>query len=81
MKKLIVLSALFIVSISCNSKNSTENNDATGDTTNKAGLTNPSANDTTKQPDGMINGSVISTDTAAINVQNAENKAKKAEKK
>jgi hypothetical protein len=77
MKKIIVISALFITSMSCNSN---QNNEASGDTTNNAGLTNPSAIDTTKHPDGMINGNVISTDTAAINVQNSENKAKEAKK-
>jgi hypothetical protein len=81
MKKLIGVSALFIVLTSCNGNHSSENNDSSGDTNSNAGLTSPSANDTTKQPDGMVNGSVISTDTAAMNVQNSENKAKKAVKK
>ena len=80
MKKLLAVTALFIGLSSCNGNNSAENNGSAGDTANNAALTNPSANDTTKQPDGMVNGSVISTDTAAMNVQNAENKAKESGK-
>ena len=78
MRKFLLLSSLLIGLLSCNG--STENNTSDTDTTNQAGLTNPSAIDTTKHPDGMINGSVISTDTAAMNTQNAIDKAKGAKK-
>jgi hypothetical protein len=79
MKKFLMFSALFIGLLSCNS-NSSESNDVTSDTS-QAGMTNPSAIDTTKHPDGMINGSVVSTDTAAMNVQNSVDKANEAKKK
>lgn len=80
MKKLIVFSTLLIVLSSCNSNGSSESNMATGDTTDKAGMTNPSAIDTTVHPNGITNGSVISTDTAAMNVQKSVDKAKAADK-
>jgi hypothetical protein len=80
MKKNIIFSALLMALLSCNSNSSSDSNAAGGDTTNATGLTNPSAIDTTKHPDGVINGSVISTDTAAMNVQNSINKAKEAKK-
>ena len=79
MRKITILSALVIAFSSCGGSGSTDNN-AVGDTAN-AGLTNPTAIDTTKHPDGMINGSVISTDTAAMNMQNSINKAREAQKK
>jgi hypothetical protein len=77
MKKITVFSALLFVLASCNS-NTSNSNAANNDTASNAELTNPSAVDTTKHPDGMTNGSVISTDTAAMNVQNSINKAKGA---
>ncbi len=76
MKKLCIISALFIFLISCSSST---NNDADKDnknnTADSSGLTNPSAIDTVKHPTGMDNSSVISTDTAAMNVQNTIKKA------
>jgi hypothetical protein len=86
MKKLLMVSALFIALASCNSSSSNESasgsseSTTSGDTTNKQGLTNPSAIDTTKHPDGMINSEAITTDTAAMNTQNSVNKAKAAQK-
>lgn len=80
MKKLCIISALFITIISCNS-NSSDNDAATGNTTDTAGLTNPTAIDTTKHPGGMINSSVISTDTAAMNTSNSYKKLDSAKKK
>ena len=82
MRKIIVFSALVIALTSCGGSGSTDNNNAmVGDTGTEAGMTNPTAIDTTKHPDGMINGNVISTDTAAMNMQNSLNKAKQAKKK
>src|SRR5438045_1727041 len=75
MRKIIVCSALLINMVACNS-NSSSSNKAAGDTTQNTGLTNPSSVDTTKHPDGVVNVTVISTDTAAINVQNSVNKGK-----
>ncbi len=81
MKKLLIVSAIFISLTSCNSNGNSGSNAVTGDTTNSTGLTNPSAIDTTKHPSGVDNSDVISTDTAAMNTQNAINKAKAAGKK
>jgi hypothetical protein len=81
MRKIIMASALFIALTSCGGSGSTNSNADSGATTNDPGLTNPTAIDTTKHPDGIINGSVISTDTAAMNVQNSINKANEARKK
>jgi hypothetical protein len=76
MKKLLTgILLLAITSCNSNAGNTGENN------TENGGLTNPTAIDTTKHPSGMENSSVISTDTAAMNVQNSINKAKEAEKK
>ena len=80
MRKIIIFSALVIALTSCGGTGSTDNNAVVGDTSNEAGMTNPSAIDTTKHPDGMLNGSVISTDTAAMNMQNSVNKARQAKK-
>lgn len=79
MRKLLAFSVFFITIASCNG--TTDNNAATGDTTNNTGLTNPSAIDTTQHPNGITTGDVISTDTAAMNTQNSINKAKTAIKK
>lgn len=79
MRKITILSALFIALTACGGSDTTDNK-AGSDTTDKFGPTNPTAIDTTKHPDGVINGSVISTDTAAMNVQNSINKAKEAKK-
>ncbi|GEO12196.1 hypothetical protein [Segetibacter aerophilus] len=82
MKKIIIVSALFIALASCGGSDTTNTNADSSTTTNNddPGLTNPSAIDTTKHPDGIVNGSVISTDTAAMNVQNSINKANAAKK-
>jgi hypothetical protein len=77
MKKVLIASALLIVLYSC-SGNSSDN--ATN-TTDSTGLTNPTAIDTVKHPSGMDNSSVISTDTAAMNVQNSYKKKDSAQKK
>lgn len=72
-------SALFIAFAGCNSNGSSDKA-AERDTTNAAGMTNPSAIDTTQHPNGMTNGDVISTDTAAMNVQKSIDKGKAAKK-
>ncbi len=79
MKKLIIVSVLFIALNSCGG--SSDDNAANGNTTDSAGLTNPTAIDTTKHPTGMDNSSVISTDTAAMNVQNSYKKIDSGQKK
>lgn len=71
MKKLSIISAIFIF-ISCN--NTSENSDSS-QKSDSVGLTNPSKIDTLKQPSGVVNSSVISTDTAAMNTQNTIKKA------
>lgn len=77
MRKILLFSALLMAVVACNSTSSSGDAVA-GDTTHNTGLTNPSSVDTIKHPDGVINGSVISTDTAAINVQNSVNKGKES---
>ncbi len=67
MKKTLLAAALFLVMMSCN--NPSDN----GNGTDTTGTTNPSAIDTTQHPNGMTNGSVISTDTAHVNVDNTGN--------
>ena len=79
MKKLFFFSALVIALASCNNGSSSADS-VDRDTTNAAGLTNPSAIDTVKHGDGIINSNVISTDTAAMNMQNSINKANEAKK-
>lgn len=66
MKKYIVASALFMVIASCNNAGDTNANSTVADSGQ-----NPSAIDTTQHPNGLTNGSVISTDTAAMRVQPA----------
>ena len=78
MKKLLSLGCVLFALTSCGG-NGGENNSA--GTVDSVGLTNPIAIDTVKHPAGMTNQNVISTDTAAMNVQNSINKAKEAEKK
>lgn len=80
MKKLCIVCVLFISLASC-SGNSSNNDAGTGNTTDSAGLTNPTAIDTTKHPGGMINSNVISTDTAAMNTSNAYKKLDSAKQK
>lgn len=79
MKKICIGSALFIALAGCNS-NSPDNGAAAGNATDSAGLTNTTAIDTTKHPGGMINSSVISTDTAAMNTSNAYKKLDSSKK-
>lgn len=79
MKKIFIASAslFFLYSCSGNSSGNAGDNNAA----DSAGLTNPTAIDTTKHPTGMDNSSVISTDTAAMNVQNSYKKLDSAQKK
>jgi hypothetical protein len=57
-------------------------NTSDSSTVNETGKSsNPTAIDTVKHPGGMANQNVISTDTAAMNMQNSINKAKEAGKK
>ena len=79
MKKLFYSIAITIALFSCNNSSSSDGSD-NHDTTDAAGLTNPSAIDTVKHGDGIINSNVISTDTAAMNMQNSINKANEAKK-
>lgn len=75
-KTFLILAFLFTLA-SCNGNETT----GTGkNATKQDASSNPSAIDTVKHPDGIINGSVISTDTAAMNVQNSIDKAKEAKK-
>lgn len=78
MKKVIIAS-LLIALYSCSGNSS--DNAANNNTTDSSGLTNATANDTLKHPTGMDNSSVISTDTAAMNVQNSYKKRDSAQKK
>ena len=65
MKKLFSAMALFTLLLSCNNAG----ND--GPVTDSTSINNtPSAIDTTQHPNGITNGSVISTDTASMNVEN-----------
>lgn len=77
MKKLLVVSVLFVALYSCNGSSS---DSAANNSTDSAGLTNPTAIDTTKHPSGVDNSSVISTDTAAMNTQNSYKKIDSAKK-
>ena len=79
MKKMCFVIAAFIFLSSCN--NSSNNDEAKSNSADSIGLTNPSSIDTIKHPSGMDNSSVISTDTAAMNVQNSIKKADSLQKK
>ena len=76
MTKLFIIPALVVLS-SCGNAN---NNAATSSNSDTTGLTNPTSIDTVKHPSGVDNSSVISTDTAAMNVQNSIRKADSAKK-
>ena len=71
MKKLFI-PALLCCLFSCGNADNTNN---TQNETDTVGKTNPIVIDTMKHPSGVDNSSVISTDTAAMNVQNAYRKA------
>ena len=79
MKRLILASMVCIAMTSCGGD--AANNDIGDTKTDSVGLTNPISIDTTKHPEGMTNQNVISTDTAAMNMQNSVNKAKESQKK
>ena len=67
MKKLTLLFAVFAIINGCdNSGNTVDKNNT--DAVDSAGLVSPT--DSINPPGGVINSSAISTDTAAINVQN-----------
>lgn len=78
MKKLLSVFVLIIALSACGGNS--ESNTST-ETTDTSSLTNPISIDTVKHPAGTVNQNVISTDTAAMNTQNAINKAKEAEQK
>jgi len=78
MKKILIASVLFTVLYSCSGN--TADNITSGNTADSAGLTNPITIDTTKHPTGVDNSSVISTDTAAMNVQNSYQKLDSVQK-
>ena len=78
MIKVAILFAVLISVSGCNG--SAENNAANADSANAAGMTTSSTTDTTTPGDGMINSNVISTDTAAMNMQNSVNKANQDKK-
>jgi hypothetical protein len=77
MKKLLIISAISILT-SCG--NSTDTDKTNVGNTDSSGLSNPVVIDTLKHPSGVDNSSVISTDTAAINVQNTYKKADSVKK-
>lgn len=76
MKKLLLSLSVLICLAACNS-----NQEGTAEGTDTTGLTNPIAIDTVKHPGGVVNSNVISTDTAAMNVENAIEKAKEHQQK
>ena len=78
MKKILVVSTIFLAFASCNNANTNSNNES--DTAKAAGINNPASVDTTLSPNGMTNSEVISTDTAAMNMQNSINKSKATKK-
>lgn len=71
MKKSLLLFAVICSVMACNS-----NQESVAEGEDTAGLTNPIVIDTVKHPGGVVNSNVISTDTAAMNVENAIEKAK-----
>lgn len=73
MRKLCIVSVFFLLLSSCS--NSTTNDEAKDNRTDGGAPTNPTGIDTVKHPSGVDNSSVISTDTAAMNVQNTIKKA------
>ena len=63
---------MIFILCSCGNADNNTNNGNSGDS---IGVTNSSTGDTVKHPSGVDNSSVISTDTAAINIQNTIRKA------
>lgn len=78
MKNLFIISAIFLFLNSCDNSS---NNMVKSNNADSIGLTNPSVIDTVKHPSGIDNSSVISTDTAAMNTQNAIERADSVERK
>ena len=64
MKKILFVFTIFFAATACDSHTSEQN------TNDGVGKTNPSAIDTTQHATGITNQNVISTDTAAMNVEN-----------
>jgi hypothetical protein len=60
MKKYLIVLVSFFTLMSCNNGNNT------GDTSTDGEKQNATANDSTKQPNGMTTDAAISTDTAAM---------------
>ena len=72
MAKYVSFVALFVILFSCNNSNQSGSSaDAGKDDTKSTTL------DTTKNADGITNNAVISTDTAAMNINNSKGKAAK----
>ncbi len=74
MKKILFGSVLLVTIMSCNTGSSDNN------TNDSVGFANPSAADTTTQPDAITNSSAISTDTAAMNTSNSYKKLDSSKK-
>ncbi len=68
------LASIFFLLIFLSCADSTDNT-STGPVIDSATLANPTMVDTVKHPSGVDNSSVISTDTAAMNIQNTYKKA------
>ncbi len=66
---------MFIVLNSCNNSSTDNATNKENGGTDSTGLTNPTSIDTIKHPSGIDNSSAISTDTAAMNVQNSIKKS------
>jgi outer membrane PBP1 activator LpoA protein len=79
MKKILSVMTAAVLLAACGNSNTetTESTESTTAANDSTGLTNPIAIDTVKHPAGMSNQNVISTDTAAMNTQNAIDKAAK----
>ena len=72
MKKILFVTAIVAGLMSCNG--TSENGSTDQDTANVEVGPLPADVDTTRSPSGVDNSSVISTDTAAMNVENATRK-------
>lgn len=78
MKKVIITLSVFILLSSCNESTNSTDKTVSDDS---VGLSKPISIDTIKHPAGVVNSSAISTDTAAMNVQNTIKKADSIDKK